>query len=138
MTANVLASELNLPLYTIQLDQIITKFMGETSAKLRLVFDLVRQNQGIYLFDEFDAIGSKRSMENDVGEMRRVLNSFLQFIENDDSISLIIASTNNLELLDHALFRRFDDLLFYDLPDKNQRFTLIQKILAILELGINW
>jgi len=139
MTAHVLANELNLPLYTIQLDQIVTKFMGETSAKLRLVFDLIQQNPGLYLFDEFDAIGSKRSMDNDVGEMRRVLISFLQFIEQDDSNSLIIASTNNLKLLDLALFRRFDDLLFYDLPDAKQRLLLIQNIFALISnKEIDW
>ena len=58
-------------------------------------------------------------MDNDVGEMRRVLNSFLQFIEQDTSDSLIIAATNNPKLLDQALYRRFDDVLYYDLPDEN-------------------
>lgn len=138
-TSKILSKELNLSLYTIQLDQLITKFMGETSAKLRLIFDLINQERGIYLFDEFDAIGGKRSMDNDVGEMRRVLNTFLQFIEQDNSDSLIIAATNNPNLLDMALYRRFDDLLVYTLPDLNDRKKLISNILGtFLDNNFNW
>ena len=85
LTARVLAHELRLPLHTIQVDKLVTKFMGETSAKLRQIFDLIRDQRGVYLFDEFDAIGGERSRENDVGEMRRVLNALLQFIEQDAS-----------------------------------------------------
>lgn len=116
MTASVLASELCLPLYTVQIDKLITKYLGETSAKLRQIFDSIATNKGVYLFDEFDAVGADRSLDNEVGEMRRILNSFLQFIENDDSQSVIIAATNNRKMLDQALFRRFDDVLHYTLP----------------------
>ncbi|RJP58776.1 MAG: ATP-binding protein [Candidatus Auribacter fodinae] len=131
MTARVLAHELRLPLHTIQVDRLVTKFMGETSAKLRQIFDLIQQEHGVYLFDEFDAIGGERSLENDVGEMRRVLNAFLQFIEQDSSDSLIVAATNNPKLLDNALFRRFDDVLFYKLPNPENRKRLIENILNI-------
>ena len=130
MTARVLAKELNLQLYTIQVDKLVTKFMGETSAKLRQIFDLIREKPGVYLFDEFDAIGSERTLDNDVGEMRRVLNAFLQFIEQDTSDSLIIAATNHPKLLDHALFRRFDDVLYYDYPKEIERKYLIENILG--------
>lgn len=130
MTAKVLASELNQPLHVIQMDRLITKFMGETAAKLRQIFDVIREVRGVYLFDEFDAIGGERSLDNDVGEMRRVLTSFLQFIENDFSDNLIVASTNNLRLLDRALFRRFDDVLQYDLPGKGERTILIANLLG--------
>lgn len=130
MTAMVLASELNQPLHTVQMDRLVTKFMGETSAKLRQIFDHMREVLGVYLFDEFDAIGGERSLENDVGEMRRVLNSFLQFIEKDTSDNLIVAATNNLRLLDRALFRRFDDVLHYDLPEKEERSRLIANLLG--------
>jgi SpoVK/Ycf46/Vps4 family AAA+-type ATPase len=116
LTASIIASELSLPLYTVQMDKLVTKFMGETSAKLRQVFDSIESNVGVYLFDEFDAIGADRSLDNEVGEMRRILNSFLQFIEQDGSESIIIAATNNQRLLDQALFRRFDDVLHYMLP----------------------
>lgn len=130
LTASIIASELNLPLYTILMDKMVTKFMGETSAKLRQVFDLIEQRQGIYLFDEFDAIGGERSRDNDVGEMRRVLNSFLQFIERDNSESLIIAITNNKALLDQALFRRFDDVILYNLPSIDEKRALLKNRLA--------
>ncbi len=130
MTAYVIAHELCLPLNIILMDKIVTKFMGETSAKLRQVFDFINDNQGVYLFDEFDAIGTERAKDNDVGEMRRVLNSFLQFIEKDDSDSIIIAATNNLNLLDQALFRRFDDVLHYQLPDDSEKTKLIENKLG--------
>lgn len=130
MTARVLAHELHIPLHIIQVDRMVTKFMGETSAKLRQVFDLMQEEHGVYLFDEFDAIGGERSLDNDVGEMRRVLNAFLQFIEQDNSDSIIAAATNNPKLLDQALFRRFDDVLYYEKPDKEERKNLISNILG--------
>lgn len=130
MTAKVLAKELHLPLYIVQMDRLVTRFMGETSAKLRQIFDLIQQEHGVYLFDEFDAIGGERSMDNDVGEMRRVLNTFLQFIEQDTSDSLIVAATNNPKLLDHALFRRFDDVLHYEAPPLEDRKRLIENVLG--------
>lgn len=126
MTASVIANEINLPLYVIQIDKLVTKYMGETSAKLRQVFDQIDEVPGVYLFDEFDALGSDRSMDNDVGEMRRILNSFLQYLENEDSFSLIIAATNNPGILDKALFRRFDDVLEYSLPDDDQIMKIMR------------
>ncbi len=116
LTARALSGELKLPLFTILLDGLITKFMGETAAKLRLVFDAIRETRGVYLFDEFDAIGGQRSLMNDVGEIRRVLNSFLHFLEEAEPTSLIVAATNHPDLLDPALFRRFDDVVEYSLP----------------------
>jgi len=126
MTASVIAYELGLPLYSIQIHHLISKYMGETSVKLKKIFDQIREYRGVYLFDEFDAIGSDRSFDNDVGEMRRILNSFLQYIEEDDSASIIICATNNPNMLDKALFRRFDDVFEYKLPDKEQIVRLIE------------
>jgi SpoVK/Ycf46/Vps4 family AAA+-type ATPase len=127
LTASALAGELHLPLFTIRLDSVITRFMGETAAKLRLIFDQIASARGVYLFDEFDAIGGRRTADNDVGEMRRVLNSFLQFLEEPNSTdSVVIAATNHPELLDRALFRRFDDILEYALPDRDA----IQRVLG--------
>jgi SpoVK/Ycf46/Vps4 family AAA+-type ATPase len=117
LTASVLAGELGLPLFVVRLDGLITKFMGETAAKLRLIFEAINQTRGVYLFDEFDSIGSARGLSNDVGEIRRVLNSFLQMVEQDNSDSLVVAATNHVGVLDRALFRRFDDVIEYDLPD---------------------
>lgn len=130
MSAKVLAHEVRLPLHTVLVDKLVTRFMGETSAKLRQIFDLIQQETGVYLFDEFDAIGGERSLENDVGEMRRVLNAFLQFIEQDLSDSLIVAATNSPKLLDRALYRRFDDVLYYERPKADDRKRLIKNVLG--------
>jgi SpoVK/Ycf46/Vps4 family AAA+-type ATPase len=81
MTAAALARELGLPLFTIRLDGLISRFMGETASKLRLVFDAAAQTRAVYLFDEFDALGADRANGNDVGEARRILNSFLLFLD---------------------------------------------------------
>lgn len=130
MTASVLAGELGLPLFIVRLDALITKFMGETAAKLRQIFDAIRETRGVYFFDEFDAIGSQRSSINDVGEIRRVLNSFLLMIEQDTSNSLIIAATNHPEILDYALFRRFDDIIEYGHPDNAQIIDVLKNRLC--------
>jgi SpoVK/Ycf46/Vps4 family AAA+-type ATPase len=126
LTASALAGELGIPLFVVRLDALMTKFMGETAAKLRQIFEAVGHSRGVYFFDEFDAIGGQRSAANDVGEVRRILNSFLVMIEEDSSTSLILAATNHPEMLDYALFRRFDDVIEYELPDADQ----IAKILA--------
>lgn len=130
MTASALAGELGIPLFSVRLDSLITKFMGETAAKLRQVFDAVANVRGVYFFDEFDAIGSQRGQANDVGEIRRVLNSFLQMLEHDNSNSVIIAATNHPEALDYALFRRFDDMIQYGLPNEDQVTSILKSRLA--------
>jgi len=130
MTASALAGQLNLPLFTIQLDGLITKYMGEAASKLRIIFDHIKKIRGVYFFDEFDAIGSSRSLTNDVGEIRRILNTFLQFIENSRSDSLLLAATNHSELLDKALFRRFDDVLRYENPNKFLMVETFKKYLT--------
>lgn len=139
MSAAGLAGELALPLFSVELDGLITKFMGETAAKLRIVFDAIQQTRGVYLFDEFDALGSDRASKNDVGEIRRVLNSFLVLLEQDESESLVIAATNHPALLDHALFRRFDSVVEYSLPTTNAASMVMQARLAFLNSSeINW
>ena len=130
LTASALAGELGIPLFVVRLDALITKFMGETAAKLRQVFDAITEVRGVYFFDEFDAIGSQRGLANDVGEIRRVLNSFLQMLEQDQSQSLVIAATNHPEILDYALFRRFDDMIQYGLPEAEQIIAVLKNRLA--------
>ena len=130
MTSKALAGELKLPHFAVQLHALITKFMGETAAKLYAVFEAMKETRGVYLFDEFDAIGGERGSKNDVGEIRRVLNSFLQFLEQDDSDSLVVAATNNVQILDHALFRRFDDVVVYERPDAAAIKQLVANRLA--------
>ena len=139
MTASALSGELGSPLFTIQLDGLITKYLGETAAKLRLVFEAIAETRGVYLFDEFDALGSQRGNGNDVGEIRRVLNSFLQFLEMDDSDSLIVGATNHVGLLDQALFRRFDAVFEYELPTPAIAADVMKARLALLETtALDW
>ena len=130
LTASVLAGELGLPLLQVRLDGLITKYMGETAAKLRQIFEATGRTRGVYFFDEFDAIGSQRGLANDVGEIRRILNSFLQMIEQERSHSLVVAATNHPGILDPALFRRFDDILHYELPDTSQIAQVLKARLA--------
>lgn len=140
MTAEALAGELRLPFLVVRLEALITRFMGETSAKLRLVFDETIRRRGVYLFDEFDAVGGKRAATNDVGEMRRVLNSFLQFMEEPaPTDSIILAATNHPELLDPALQRRFDDVLLFDMPSPDEIREVIRNHLRPMKYPrISW
>jgi SpoVK/Ycf46/Vps4 family AAA+-type ATPase len=140
MTAEALAGELRLPLFVIRLESLITRFMGETASKLRLVFDETLRRRGVYLFDEFDAIGGRRSATNDVAEMRRVLNSFLQLMEQPTATdSLLLCATNHPELLDKALLRRFDSVLAFAAPTDEQIQMLIKRSLLPLKFPrLSW
>lgn len=139
MTAAALAGELKLPLFTVRYEGLIGKMMGETAGRLRLVFDAMAKQRGVYFFDEFDAIGSQRAGPNDVGEIRRVLNSFLQFLEQDDGQSLIVAATNHPELLDRALARRFDDVITYGPPDETIAQGILHNRLATFDTSaVDW
>ncbi|MGF1645972.1 MAG: AAA family ATPase [Kineosporiaceae bacterium] len=139
LTAAALAGELHLPMFAIRLDGLITKMMGETAAKLRLVFDALTETRGVYLFDEVDALAGERARTNDVGEIRRVLNSFLQFLEQDQSDSLVVAASNHPQILDRALFRRFDAVLEYRAPtDDVARRVLLNRLTVLADPGIDW
>lgn len=139
MTASTLAGELGVPLFTIQLDGLITRYLGETAAKLRLIFEAIQQTRAVYFFDEFDALGSERATKNDVGEIRRVLNSFLQFLEQDDSDSIVAGATNHPQILDRALFRRFDSVIEYQLPSPEISEQVMRGRLALLDTSqVNW
>jgi SpoVK/Ycf46/Vps4 family AAA+-type ATPase len=130
MTAQALAGELGLTVFIIRLDGLISKFMGESISKLRLIFEAMQNHKGVYLFDEFDSIGTNRNHGQDVGEIKRVLNSFLINIEKDESNSIIIAATNMPEVLDKALFRRFDDIIRYPLPSLKEVKRVLEKNLS--------
>ena len=139
MTAAALAGELGLPLYVIVLHAVISKFMGETAAKLGVVFQAIAEVPGVYLFDEFDAIGTERTSGADVGEIRRVLNSFLLFLERDTSRSVIVAATNHAQSLDSALFRRFDAVIEYARPTPELAEQVIRDRLAPFDAtGVAW
>ncbi len=128
MTAQALAGELKVPVYIIRLDGLMSKYMGESITKLRLIFDAMQDHRAVYLFDEFDSIGGHRSSGQDIGEVKRVLNSFLINIEKDTSNSIIIAATNLPDSLDNALFRRFDEVIDFPLPSVDEIKTVITQI----------
>lgn len=140
MTAAALAGELHLPLFTVRLEALFSRFFGETAGKLRLLFDQIAQTRAVYLLDEFDAIGARRGDPNDVGEIRRVLNAVLAFMEEPNSTdSLVIAATNHSEILDKALARRFDEVVEYTVPDKDAAKLLLERRLGKLKpLARNW
>lgn len=137
MTAQALAGELGLPVFIVRLDGVVSKYMGESISKLRLIFDAMPDNRGVYLFDEFDSIGSHRDQGQDVGEIKRILNSFLINIEKDQSNSIIIAATNLPDMLDKALFRRFDDVIQYPLPTLSEISNTLKKNLQAFDFKEN-
>ena len=137
MTAAVLAHELDLPLLTIRLDTVFSKYLGETASKLRVLFDAVATQRAVYLFDEFDALGGDRA-GNDVGEARRILNSFLVFLEQAGPESLVVAATNHRSILDRALFRRFDMVITYQRPEPDEAVKVLKARLGSLSKGLRW
>jgi SpoVK/Ycf46/Vps4 family AAA+-type ATPase len=137
MTASALAGELRLPLFTVRLESLFSRFFGETAGKLRVLFDQIAQTRGVYLLDEFDALGARRGEPNDVGEIRRVLNSVLAFMEEPNSTdSLVLAATNHVEILDEALARRFHEVIEYTLPDVAAARAIVERRLGKLKLGL--
>lgn len=132
-TASALASELGLSLFVVRLDSLLSRYLGESLSKLRLVFEAAESTRAVYLFDEFDSIGYTRDASGDVGEMRRVLNAFLVFIEKMRSNSLIVAATNHGGRLDKALFRRFDDLVEFGLPEPPQVRETVKRLLRNID-----
>lgn len=139
MTASAIAGELSMPLFTVLLDGVINKYLGESAAKLRLIFDSMLSSRGVYFFDEVDALATARGNENDVGEVRRVLTSFLQFLEEDTSRSIVIAATNLRTLLDPAIFRRFQGAFAYSRPSVEEARTVLRHHLLQFDLdGLDW
>jgi hypothetical protein len=137
LTASVIAHELALPLLTVRLDSLLSKFLGETASKLRIVFEAAAEQRAVYLFDEFDALGGQRT-GNDVGEARRILNAFLVFLEQASPESIVVAATNHRAILDVALFRRFDVVIVYELPDREQAVSVMKARLGPMGRGIRW
>ena len=124
LTAGTIATEIGLPLLYVRFDAIISSYLGETAGNIRKVFDFVNGESYVMLFDEFDAIARSRNDQYEHGEIKRVVNTFLQQIDNFKGRSLIIAATNFEQSLDYAIWRRFDSTLRFDMPDNNARFTL--------------
>lgn len=132
MTAEIIANELDLPFFIIQLERVISRYMGESGKNLSKIFEEISKIPAVYLFDEFDSIACQRGMEHDVGEQRRILNAFLQLLEREHSESIIIAATNDEKSIDEAMFRRFDEKIKFRLPEFKQIETMISKSLQII------
>lgn len=119
MTAKAIANHLNKKLYTVNLGSIVSSKLGETSLNITSLFNKVKYQNDILFFDEFDSLGKMRDLEiHDNGEMKRVVNTLLQLIDHLPKDSILIAATNQLNLLDHALRRRFNLVIEYQLPSK--------------------
>lgn len=131
-SAEALAAELALPLLYVRFDSVVSSLLGETAANLRKVFDYAARGQWVIFFDEFDAIGRSRDDATEHGEIKRVVNSFLQLLDSFNGRSLIIAATNFEQALDPAIWRRFDDILRLDLPNKEALKALVTKRLRPL------
>jgi SpoVK/Ycf46/Vps4 family AAA+-type ATPase len=131
-TAEGVATELGLPMLYVRFDSVVSSLLGETAANVRKVFDFAERGQWVVFFDEFDAIGRSRDDATEHGEIKRVVNSFLQLLDNFNGRSLVIAATNFEQSLDPAIWRRFDDVLRFGLPDADAVATLVSKRLRPL------
>jgi SpoVK/Ycf46/Vps4 family AAA+-type ATPase len=143
MTASALAAELSLPLVTVRIDALISKYTGETPAKLRVVFDAMTRPRAVYLFDdffdEFGAVGAWQMAGSDIVDARRILTMFLSFLDDTQPESLIFAVTDHPSLLDDALLRRFDTVIPYATPDCTQALDLLRlRLAAINTSAVSW
>lgn len=132
LAAQILAGEMGLPMLYVRFDAIISSYLGETASNIRKVFDYAQNDSWLIFFDEFDAIGRSRNDSSEHGEIKRVVNAFLQQIDNYKGKSLIIAATNFEQSLDYAVWRRFDDTIRFDLPDEGEKNRLIHLKLSRL------
>ena len=124
LCANIIAAEIGIPLMYVMYDALVSSYLGETASNIRKVFDLARNDSFVILFDEFDAIGRSRSETTEHGEIKRVVNTFLQQLDSFKGRSIIIAATNFEQSLDYAIWRRFDDTICFDLPSNEEKIKL--------------
>lgn len=124
LCANIIAAEIGIPLMYVMYDALVSSYLGETASNIRKVFDLARNDSFVILFDEFDAIGRSRSETTEHGEIKRVVNTFLQQLDSFNGHSIIIAATNFEQSLDYAIWRRFDDTICFDLPSNEDKIKL--------------
>lgn len=132
LTAEVVASELGRPLAVVRTDSVVSSFLGETAANLRKLFDFANASPTVMLFDEFDALGKEREDATEHGELRRVVNAVLQMLDFYAGRSLIVAATNHEGMLDAAVWRRFEEVLFLKPPTA----TELRRLLAVKLRGV--
>jgi SpoVK/Ycf46/Vps4 family AAA+-type ATPase len=139
MTASALATELSLPLVTVRIDALISKYTGETAAKLRVVFDAMAHPRTVYLFDDLDVIAERQTFWTDIVDGRRILDMFLSFLDGTQPESLVVAVVDHPTLLDDALLSRFDAVIAYYLPDSAQALDLLRKRLGAMDTSaVSW
>lgn len=124
--AHYIAQELNLPLVTGKLDSMVSSLLGSTAKNIRKIFDYAKERPCILFLDEFDAIAKARTDENEVGELKRVVNSLLQNIDNFTQNNLLICATNHEKLLDEAVWRRFSTIIEVPRPTEDTLVELVQ------------
>lgn len=132
LTAEVLASELGLPLAIVRIDSVVSSFLGETAANLRQVFDFISSVPMVVLFDEFDALAKERADAAEHGELKRVVNAFLQMLDAYEGKSILVAATNHERILDQAIWRRFDEVMVFESPNLEQ----LRRLLSIKLSGL--
>jgi SpoVK/Ycf46/Vps4 family AAA+-type ATPase len=139
MTASALAAELSLPLVTIRIDALISRYTGETATKLRVIFDAMAHSRTVYLFDDLDVIGERQIFWPDIVDARRILTMFLSFLDGTQPESLIVAVADHPALLDDALLSRFDAVIAYYLPDSAQALDLLRGRLGAMDTSaVSW
>jgi SpoVK/Ycf46/Vps4 family AAA+-type ATPase len=118
LCAEIFASELGLPLYVVKLDRLISSYLGETATNVRKIFEFARKQPCVLFFDEFDALARAREDDGEHNELRRVVNSLLIFIDRIQPKGFLVAATNLDQTLDPAIWRRFDEVVWFDKPDR--------------------
>ncbi|WDU80055.1 AAA family ATPase [Lysinibacillus sp. G01H] len=134
--ASYIAKEIGMPLVIARLDSLISSYLGTTAKNIRNLFEFAQRTPCVLFLDEFDAIAKARDDNNELGELKRVVNSLLQNIDSLNKNSLLLCATNHEDLLDSAVWRRFDYKIYIDLPDKEARKQLIQLFLKTKELSV--
>lgn len=136
--AEAIATEMGLPLMVVRLDAVVSSYLGETASNLHRIFDYARTGSWVLLFDEFDALGKARDDPTEHGEIKRVITAFLQMLDGFRGASLLIAATNHEQLLDSALWRRFDEVLEFPRPTVHQLRQLLRlRLRPISHRGID-
>ena len=133
LTAKILSSIIGYPLIFVRFESVISSYLGETASNLRKIFDFIEKGKWVVLFDEFDIIGKQRDDPTEHGEIKRVVNNFMLMLENYEGDSVIIAATNHPHLLDIGVWRRFDEIVYFDMPDKERRRKILDKYLRVLK-----
>jgi len=126
-TVEALATSLGRPLVTARVDGLMSSYLGETASNIRKLFEYASSGSYVVLLDEFDSLGKLRDDPSDHGELRRVVNAVLQVIDDYKGPSLIVAATNHPEVLDSALWRRFDQVTELPLPTAEELQSLLFK-----------